>query len=270
MGQRSQTAGDLQSGKTRHERRAARRRRGQIARRLRLLRTVGIAAFMLATIAAFVIALAAHGDTTPRQPAAASPDWVSLTSTAPADVLAAARSTRTYQTTLAAPQTALGGVLRTGTLGTPVLVRVYHATNGATDVWVIPVTDAAAPGAHIVALLDFAYDAAHSRIRATTFAGPFQPGDPEYGQPFPRATASQATARFGAAHAGQSAQAGSPELVYFPAALDKITGPNPSIHWTGGGQFPDLAVWRIPSGGADYLVGVDGQVYSANQLPLAG
>ncbi|MGH2486755.1 MAG: hypothetical protein ACRDHE_12155, partial [Ktedonobacterales bacterium] len=122
MGQRSRTTGGSKPGTTRQERRAAGRRRGQIARRLRVLRTAGIAVFMLATIAAFVVALAAHGNNAPRNPAAASPDWVSLTSTAPADVRAAARSTRTYQTALAAPQSALGSELRKGTLGTPALV----------------------------------------------------------------------------------------------------------------------------------------------------
>ena len=164
----------------------------------------------------------------------------------------------------------LGHELAAGTLGTPVLVHVYHPTNGAADVWVVPVLDPSAPGAHIVGLLDFAYDAAHAKMRATTFAGPFQPGDPEYGQPFPRTTATQATARFSAAHASLASAAGQPELVYFPANLDKIAGPNPTMQWTGGGQFPDLAVWRIPASGTDYLVGLDGKVYPASQTPLAG
>lgn len=225
---------------------------------------------MLTSIVTFGIVLAAHGNHTSGQPVAAGPDWVSLRSTSPADVLAAARASRTFQTTLAAPQTELGRELRVGTLGAPVLVHVYHPTNGATDVWVIPALDTTAPGAHIVALLDFAYDAAHARMRAISFAGPFRPGDPEYGQPFPRASASQATTRFVAAHVSGAAPTGQPELIYFSADLDKIAGPNPSIHWTGGGQFPDLAVWRIPAGAADYVVGMDGKVYSASQLPLAG
>lgn len=235
-----------------------------------MARTAGIAVFMAATIATFVLVLATHGNARSPQPAAATPDWVSLRSTAPTDVQNAARSSRTFQAALAAPQTGIGHELNVGTLGAPVLVHVYHPTNGATDVWVIPVMDPSAPGAHIVALLDFAYDAAHARMRATTFAGPFQPGDPEYGQPFPRASANQAMAKFSAARAGLAAPAGQPELIYFSANLDKITGPNPTLHWTGGGQFPDLAVWRISSGGADYLVGIDGQVYSASQAPLAG
>jgi hypothetical protein len=61
------------------------------------------------------------------------------------------------------------------------------------------------------------------------------------------------------------------ELVYFPANLDKLNGPHAQMTWTGGGQFPDLAIWRIvPAGGAkDYLVGLDGRVYLPSELPLA-
>lgn len=270
MSQHKQMGSKRDIGSTRQQQRARDQRRRKLTRRLRIFRTAGIAAFMLATIAAFVIVLAAHGNHSPSRPAAASPDWVSLKSTAPADVRAAARDSRTYQTVLAAPQSGLGHELQVGALGTPVLVHVYHPTNGATDVWVVPVLDPAAPGAHVVGLLDFAYDATNMRMRALTFAGPFQPGDPEYGQPFPRTTASQATARFSAAHASLVASAGQPELVYFSANLDKIAGPNPTVQWTGGGQFPDLAVWRIPAAGADYLVGLDNKVYAANQAPLAG
>lgn len=270
MSQRKQAGSKREAGPTRQQRRSRDRRRRQLTRRVRVVRAAGIATFMLATIAAFVIVLAAHGNHTPSQPAAASPDWVSLKSTAPADVRAAVRASRTYQEALAAPQAGLGHELQAGALGAPVLVHVFHPVNGATDVWVVPVLDPSAPGAHVVGLLDFSYDAAHSRMRAMTFAGPFQPGDPEYGQPFPRATASQATARFSAAHASLAASAGQPELVYFSANLDKIAGPSPKMQWTGGGQFPDLAVWRISAGGADYLVGIDGQVYPASQAPLAG
>lgn len=274
MSQRKRVGGTSASGKqetgpTRQQRRARDRRRRQVTRRLRILRTAGIAAFMLATITAFIIVLAAHGNHTPSQPAATSADWVSLKSTAPADVQSAVRATRTYQTALSAPQTGLGHELQVGTLGTPVLVHVYHPTNGATDTWVVPVLDPSAPGAHVVALLDFAYDATHARMRATTFAGPFAPGDPEYGQPFPRTTASQAAARFSAAHVSAAFPSGQPELVYFSADLDKIAGPHPPMQWSGGGQFPDLAVWRISAGGTDYLVGLDGKVYPASQAPLA-
>jgi hypothetical protein len=61
-----------------------------------------------------------------------------------------------------------------------------------------------------------------------------------------------------------------PDLVYFPADLDAIAGVHARVHWVAGGQFPDLAVWRLRTAdGHDVIVGLDGQVYHAEQLPLA-
>src|SRR5262249_13384855 len=61
-----------------------------------------------------------------------------------------------------------------------------------------------------------------------------------------------------------------PELVYFPADFDAIAGTHAKIHWTAGGQFPDLAVWHVRStDNHDFIVGLDRQVYQAQQLPLA-
>ncbi|MGH2514394.1 MAG: hypothetical protein ACRDHP_01950 [Ktedonobacterales bacterium] len=158
-------------------------------RGLRYLRTAGIGVFLAAMILAFALVLAAQSNA-PSSTAAGpghgsaqggpqgGPQWVPLTSTAPAAIQSAARATRNFQDVLNAPQTLLGQALRQGTLGVPVLVHVYRPAPGMTDVWVIPVLEATAPGAHIVALLDFAYDAGNARMRPLTFAGPFVPTDP--------------------------------------------------------------------------------------------
>lgn len=248
----------------------ARWRRVRALRRVVRLRTVGIGALMVGTVLAFLAVLAFQSSFT-RQPD--SSGWVSLASSAPADVLSAARSTSMYSTTAAA-HTPIGQALQDGTLGTPVLVHAYHPTPGMLDVWVIPVLEPSAPGfsgpgPHVVALLDFAYDAANNRIRATTFAGPFVPGDPEYGQPFPRVAAPAAQSVL--AHDGLATGASTtpPELVYFPVDLTRVVGPHATTTWTGGGQFPDLAVWRVAGAqGQDYVVGLDSRVYTPAQLPL--
>jgi hypothetical protein len=61
-----------------------------------------------------------------------------------------------------------------------------------------------------------------------------------------------------------------PELVYFPADLDAITGDHARVHWTAGGQFADLAVWYVRSAdNHDFIVGLDSQVYPAEKLPYA-
>jgi hypothetical protein len=235
------------------------------------LRTAGIALFLVAAVTAFALVLAARSPSHQAAPATGNtPEWVNLPSTAPADVTSAARSTQLYQEIVASAQTQLGKALAGGTLGTPVLVHAYHPAPGMTDVWVVPVLDGSSGSQQVVALLDFAYDAPNHRIRATSFAGPFVPGDPEYEQPFPRYTTSQAMSHFASARVATIAPTAQPELVYFPADLDKISGTNATIHWTGGGQFADLAVWRIPAAnGQDYLVGMDGRVYADSELPLA-
>jgi hypothetical protein len=259
---------DRHRGRTRGRRERQQRRRARV---VRSLRTGALGLFLLGMIAAFAIVLALP-DAAPASTAAAGGahagnDWVSLRSTTPADLLAAARSTTMYQEVAASPQTRMGQALRTGTLGTPVLVRAYRSTRGMPDVWVVPVL---ATGSHVVALLDFAYDRPHARIRAVSFAGPFVPADPEFGQPFPRLSSSAALARAQQAHRLSLVSGQQPQLVYFPANLNALNDPHSKLKWSGGGQFADLAVWRMPTtSGQDYLVGVDGVVYGAAQLPLA-
>ncbi len=259
---------------------SGRRRRGQRrgfpGLRLRHLRTIGIGALLATMVLAFMIVLAFQADVFgSKSPASSGPDRVALASRRPADVLTAARATRLYRDTVASSQSLLGQQLQHGTLGTPVLVHVYHPLSGMHDVWVVPVLAASVPGLntpgpHVVALLDFADDPAHQAIQATSFAGPFVPGDPEYGQPFPRLSAQQAIAAFTQARGLQVASGGQPQLIYFPADLNALVGPHPTRTWSGGGQFPDLAIWRVPGAdGQDYFVGLDGNVYTSAQLPLA-
>lgn len=197
------------------------------------------------------------------------PQVTRIRSSQPTDILNAVRASDMYQQVYDAPQSLMGQALRSGTLGTPVLVHTYHPTPGMTDVWVVPVLDASG---QTTALLDFSYDAASQIIRPISFDGPFVPGDPNYHQPFPRQTQAAAGAALAASFAARGASApalGQPELVYFGADLDRVAGDHPTVQWTAGGQFPDLAVWIVPSGSQAYLVGLDNHVYNAVQLPLA-
>lgn len=234
----------------------------------------------LVAVGAFAVAVAMAG-AAPRQGSAnasgITPGWVSLSSTSPADILRAARATSTFKAVSSAPQTAAGRALRADPLGTPVLVHAYRPTPGMNDVWVIPVLtpgSTSATAGHVVMLLDFAYDPAHHRLRALSFAGPFVAGDPAYGQPFPRMSTLQALATFALRQPRGSLPAAAlshaqTELVYFPVNLDRLNDPQHPQTWTGGGQFPDLAVWRVSMPGvADTIIGVDGRSYASSQLPL--
>lgn len=242
---------------------------------VRHLRVVGLSALLGLMIVAFFVALSTQAASRQRPAALPSGEWVPLASTAPADVLAAARATTLYQAIASHPQTLLGQAVRQGALGTPVLVRAFHPLPGMHDVWVIPLTQTtvpglSTPGPHVVALLDLDYDRARQQVRAVSFAGPFQPGEPSFGKPFPRQTQQAASAIFtGAVHAPIAAST-PPELVYFPANIDNLAGTHAQGKWSGGGQFPDLAVWHVQSAdGHDYLVGLDSQTYQPAQLPWA-
>lgn len=250
----------------------------------RYLRTAAIGLFLAGSVVAFTIVLisqpAPSNTSTPQTPTQAGvdttaqpgsttphPSWVGIKSSQSSDIIAAARATTTFQNVMTA-QTPLGDALRKGTLGTPVLVQAYRPTPGMLDTWVIPVLQGG--DAHVVAMLDFAYDKAQHRLYATTFAGPFAPGDPPYGQPFPKLAADEALSQVqNKRHITEMAGA-QPQLVYFPIDLDKTTGPHASMQWTGGGQFADTAIWLVHGADAkDYFVGNDGEVYTPDQLPLS-
>jgi hypothetical protein len=255
--------------------RRSRKWRRSIAGSARRLRLAAFLALLAVMIVAFAIALATQTSVAP-QPEAKGPDgWISLPSPSSADVLTAARATTLYQEAAAHPETLLGQAIHAGSLGTPQLVHVFHPLPGMYDVWVIPLMQSNVPGLsaagpHVVGMLDLDYDAKHSRVRAVSFAGPFQPGEPVYGQPFPQQTQQTASADFTKITHGQMAVNVRPELVYFPADLDAIAGVHAKIHWIAGGQFPDLAVWRVRStDNHDFIVGLDGFVYPAEKLPLA-
>ena len=214
---------------------------------MRNVRLAALLSLLAVMILAFVIALATQTSSVP-QPEAKGPDgWISLPSPSSADVLTAARATTLYSEVAAHPETLLGQAVHAGSLGTPQLIHAFHPLPGMYDVWVIPLMQSNVPGLsaagpHVVGMLDLDYDAARHRVRAVSFAGPFQSGEPAYGQPFPQQTQQTASADFTKITHGRMAVNVRPDLIYFPADLDAIAGVNAKIHWTAGGQFPDLAV----------------------------
>lgn len=278
--------------RARGEARDSSRARRLLRRLLPRLRLAVLVVGALLTVAAFavVVAMSATAPTPGGAGSSAhsghpSPDWVSLASTSPADIQRAARTTHIFESVYNSPQTLAGRALHAGTLGTPVLVHAYRPTPGLPDVWVIPVLtpgSSSASAGHVTMLLDFAYDPAHRRMRPLSFAGPFVAGDPEYGQAFPRVNAQQALALFAMDRPASARMLSTSalthaqtELVYFPVNLDKLNDPRHPLAWTAGGQFPDLAVWRVSLPGAaatasatDTIIGLDGKAYTPAQLPL--
>jgi hypothetical protein len=254
----------------------ARAQRG-MARQASGIRLIALSALLCVSILGFAFALFRQTGS-PAQIQTTTDGWIPLSSTSPSDVIAAATASPLYQTASVSSQTRLGQAIQHGHLGTPQLVRAYHSP-GSYDVWVIPLLQgsggATDTSASVVALFDLEYDQAHQRVRATSFSGPFVAGDPEYGQPFPLISAQVASARFHSYAQSSHIQAPEtadmrPQLMYFAAPLSMMTGPHPKIIWHGGGQFPDLAIWRLSdSAGKDYFAGINGEMYTGAQLPLA-
>src|SRR5215472_15954690 len=117
----------------RHERL---RRQHRLTRGLRYVRTGALGLLFGGMLVAFALVLglpgysASNGNDTSAVGArpVSSGGWVHLRSTSPADLLAAVRSTPLYQEVANSSQARLGQALRSGTLGTPILVHAYRPT----------------------------------------------------------------------------------------------------------------------------------------------
>lgn len=192
---------------------------------------------------------------------AASTDWIPLRSTAPSDVLAAARQSSLFQKNLAGSGDHVSDLSR---LGQPVLVTALQPPGAATgaypDFYVVPILDAKGQATDAAEL---ALNPAHAAIQVVAIV--------TYSQPHPqgaiaRMPSSAALAATSAQHMSLRSGA-SPRLVYFPAdATAQETG---QVTWTSGGEYPADPIWLVPGAdGRDHLVGADGRVYAPNQLPM--
>jgi hypothetical protein len=235
------------------------------ARRLRAV--LGLAA--MALLAVSVVALAGTLILTARtapvslasgQAVTISDDgWVPLRSTAPADVLAAARqSPLLEQSTDDA-----GNPLDLSRLGTPVLVYGLAARSAAKlpDAFVIPMLDRASRATRAA---EAELNAAHTALHVTAVV--------TFTRPRPAAiaasSAASAVARVTRQRHTTLRASAQPDLVYFPVdAQAQVVG---AVVWRAGGEYPADPVWRVPGAdGHDYFVGTNGAVYTLNQLPIA-
>jgi len=193
---------------------------------------------------------------------AAPGEWIPLRSTAAADILAAARQSSLFQ----GDQSESGDHADLSRLGTPVFVRAIQPTGAPAglypDFYVIPILDVAGAATDAAELELNPARTAIQVVAIITYSQPHGDGA------IARVTASAALAA-ASAQRGVSLHAGaSPELTYFPA--DVAAQASESDAWTGGGEFPADPIWLVPgSDGQSYVVGVDGKVYTLDQLPLA-
>ena len=192
----------------------------------------------------------------------AAGDWIPLRSTAPADILAAARQSSLFQQNLAGTGDHVSNLSR---LGAPVLVRALQPAGAVAgqypDFYVVPILDASGAATDAAEL---ALNPAHTAIHVIAIV--------TYGQPhargaIPRLTTAAAVAAVVAQQHSALRPGTIPQLVYFPTdATAQETG---QITWTGGGTFPADPIWLVPgTDGRDHVVGVDGRAYYPQQLPM--
>lgn len=188
--------------------------------------------------------------------------WIPLRSTAPADIIAAARQSDMFRQNAADGGDHVADLSR---LGIPVYVQAIQPRGAAAgqypDFYVIPVLNSAGAATDAAELqLNRAHNAIHV-IAIATYALP-RP----YGALTTMTSANALSALKGQRHLG--VRPGSvPTLAYFPGdATAQETG---QVIWTGGGEFPADPIWLIPgSNGHDYIAGTDGRVYDVDQLPM--
>jgi hypothetical protein len=223
----------------------------------------------VAACAAQTTTIHRHAATTPTTVVSAdtpTPDigWVTARSEQPADVLATAMSTTMYRL-----EVDDHGARVISRLATPVLVLPYGAHTGVASYddahFIIRTYDSAN---HPSGQFDFLYDRANHRLAFSSF-GVASPGDPYYARPFPPlVTESEAISALQTKRGVVLRVGSTPELIVFPPD-PRISPPNPTVTWSGGGYDPSLPMWMLAGAdGVTYFVGINQGVYTAKDLPI--
>lgn len=186
---------------------------------------------------------------------------ISIKSEASADILAAAKLTRMYQSA-AIDKDLIGQALRRGTLANPVFVKPYRQDVGFDQYYVIPVV-----GTNNIplAMLKFVYDSGQHQICPSAFAA--VTGNMFYAsRPFPSVSASAAIAAVQKQYHVDVATGTAPELIYFlPDHVGFITGKN---SWRNGGTAVIDPIWRVAGvDGHWHYVDHNGIVHKSKEIP---
>jgi hypothetical protein len=206
-----------------------------------------------------------------------SSSWVPLKSEAPADVIAAIKQTDMYQTfmqqsnKLTPHSASTQGIdpiamdFKTGTLGTPILVKPYRDDVGSLTYWVVPLLNSAKKA---IMMLTFTYDPVNHRLQPSNFEG----GDDFTAtHPFPSVSQAAAVALVQRTEHVSVVVKGSkaPALIYFE--WNPYVAPRAgAFHWTGGGTENINPIWRVAAtNGRYYYVDQLGkQAYTGKSLPV--
>jgi len=203
---------------------------------------------------------------TPNPLICASPaiEWASLRSESPDDVLAAAKCTTMFQSSLHSNDP-IAMAMSVGKIGQPVLVTPYTSGTLMDTAWVIPVV---ASSGYPLAMLEFVYDHLNHRLRAGSF-GAVSNNMFYTSHPFPYISATQATSLVAQARHTSLMTGMSPELVYFYGSDHQAVVTGMAAAWTEGGDSAIDPMWRVP--GADgrwyYVTPHDMRIRTAQDFP---
>lgn len=187
--------------------------------------------------------------------------WIPLRSTSPGDIIAAARTSRLFNSV----SSGNGDTPSLARLGIPQLVLAFRAnlTAGSNlDYYLIPIQDTTDATLGVVMCQVNASRTAISVADIVQWA---------HSRPAGQITSMSAQSAVAAVqtkhHVGLRVGA-APQFIYFPgSAMAQETG---KLTWVSGGEQPYDPVWIVPGAdGQQHIVGSDGQVYYASQLPAA-
>lgn len=246
------------------------RRKSRMKRAAKLL--VGHLAYVVlgGAILLFVVAVIASAQHIPAGAAESQHavqmgnDWIPLVSKSPAAIIAAARKSALFT----ADRSGNGDYLKDlSHLENPIVVHAYqpapYRAHGVAmpDYYVIPIDDAS--GA-IVGAAELELNQPHNAIRVTAIV--------TYSSPRPHGRIAQismavATVDVSRQHHTRLKPNAAARLVYFP--VDAYLQETGKIVWKGGGEYPADPIWLIPGAdGKDHIVGTDGRVRYASELPI--
>jgi hypothetical protein len=188
-------------------------------------------------------------------------EWIPLRSTNPGDIIAAARTSRLFNINAAGN----GDTPSLSRLGIPQLVLAFRANlavGSDLDYYLIPIQDTTGATLGVVMCQVNAGRTALSVVDIVQWA---------HSRPAGQVTSISAQSAVAAVQARQNVAlvaGGAPQLIYFPgSAMAQETG---KLIWVSGGAQPYDPVWMVPGAdGQEHIVGSDGQVYDASQLPAA-
>jgi len=193
---------------------------------------------------------------------AADPGWFAVKSESPQAVALAISGSNQF--------IMMKGRYGYATTDMPAMIHAYGARTGNDyyddDHWVVSVRDVTGMRRGI---FDFVYDRVHQRMRFASY-GVLTAQDANSRQAFPYISSSTALARLQSKLKLQLMAGKQPELIFFPIDPNFPVLTSPVHKWSGGGNSPMEPIWHmVASNGTDYFVGLDMNVYTHTNLPIA-